>query len=301
MNLNDYQLKRISELYLEDIPFILHPHWACFQLNANMALCNQAGRDYSNAFDVHEVSISSIKSGTHVYVTSFTKGYEFQGVLNPNGSLMSGLPLFLQCYLDGVLKHQISRPMPGYSRSGPAKKHAEIQDNSITKGILAAGEFVYNMSPLSTAVDVISGTVDTLSAVAAGNFKDAAMIALETAADIPGKKFKAIGKLGNTIVEGEGKNFAGKQNKNQRLKSLLNDNKVSSANKGWIKQEMNEVAAGKKGHLRNPPGKDLAHERGRENAKGYGYEHAHLQNRKDHRSQHKLDNWGKKNKERSVP
>ncbi len=63
---------------------------------------------------------------------------------------------------------------------------------------------------------------------------------------------------------------------------------------------MNEVAAGKKGHLRNPPGKDLAHERGRENAKGYGYEHANLQNRKDHRSQHKLDNWGKNNKERPV-
>lgn len=80
----------------------------------------------------------------------------------------------------------------------------------------------------------------------------------------------------------------------------VNDDKASSADRGWIKQEMNEVAAGKKGHLRNPPGKDLAHERGRENAKGYGYEHAHLQNRKDHRSQHKLDNWGKSNKERPV-
>jgi hypothetical protein len=63
---------------------------------------------------------------------------------------------------------------------------------------------------------------------------------------------------------------------------------------------MNEVAAGKKGHLRNPPGKDLAHERGRENKKGYGYEHSHLQNRKDHRTQHKLDNWGKNNKERPL-
>lgn len=79
-----------------------------------------------------------------------------------------------------------------------------------------------------------------------------------------------------------------------------NNNKVSSADRGWIKQEMNEVAAGKKGHLRNPPGKDLAHERGRESAKGYGYEHAHLQNRKDHKSQHKLDNWGRSNQERPV-
>lgn len=97
-----------------------------------------------------------------------------------------------------------------------------------------------------------------------------------------------------------GKNHAGKQNRNQRLKDLVKDGKVSSADKGWIKQEMNEVAAKKKSHLRNPPGKDLAHERGRETKKGYGYEHAHLQNRKDHRTQHKLDNWGKNNKERPV-
>ncbi|MEH0713599.1 RHS repeat-associated core domain-containing protein [Vibrio owensii] len=97
-----------------------------------------------------------------------------------------------------------------------------------------------------------------------------------------------------------GKNYAGNQNRQQRLKDLANDDKVSSVDRGWVKQEMNEVAAGKKGHIRNPPGKDLAHERGREAKKGYGYEHANLQNRKDHRAQHKLDNWGKKNKERPV-
>ena len=116
---------------------------------------------------------------------------------------------------------------------------------------------------------------------------------------------RAVGKHRNhgNLAEGanvtnSGKNFAGNQSRQQRLKDLANDDKVSSADRGWIKQEMNEVASGQKGHLRNPPGKDLAHERGREAKKGYGYEHAHLQNRKDHRSQHKLDNWGKKNKER---
>jgi RHS repeat-associated protein len=96
----------------------------------------------------------------------------------------------------------------------------------------------------------------------------------------------------------EAKNFLGKQNRQQRLKDLLNDPKVSSADKGWIKQEMNEVKRGKKGHLRNPPFKDLAHERGRENKKGFGFEHANLQNRKDHKTQHKLDDKGRKNKER---
>ncbi|WDE09011.1 hypothetical protein SG34_029975 [Thalassomonas viridans] len=113
-----------------------------------------------------------------------------------------------------------------------------------------------------------------------------------------GGKFLANKVIGKAIKTR--KNFAGKQNRNQRLKDLVNDDKVSSADRGWIKQEMNEVAARKKNHLRNPPGKDLAHERGRENAKGYGYEHAHLQNRKDHKSQHKLDNWGKNNIERPI-
>ncbi len=97
------------------------------------------------------------------------------------------------------------------------------------------------------------------------------------------------------------KNFAGGQSREQRLRDLVNDDKISSADRGWIKQEMNEVAAGKKGHIRNPPGKDLAHERGRENAKGYGYEHSNLQNRADHRAQHKLDGWGRSNSERPLP
>ena len=101
-----------------------------------------------------------------------------------------------------------------------------------------------------------------------------------------------------TDVAKNGKNFAGNQNRQQRLKDLVNDDKVSSADRGWIKQEMNEVSRGKKDHLRNPPGKDLAHERGREKAKGYGYEHTNLKNREDHQSQHKLDDWGRKNKER---
>lgn len=52
--------------------------------------------------------------------------------------------------------------------------------------------------------------------------------------------------------------------------------------------------------IRNPPGKELAHERGREAAKGYSYEHSKLQNKKDHRAQHKYDNWGRKNKERPI-
>ena len=148
---------------------------------------------------------------------------------------------------------------------------------------------------------VVGLPADVLNAgisAARGNYTDAA---LSMAAAVPVLGTAAgAGKIANRLNKARNslKNFKGKQNRQQRLKDLVDDDKVSSSDRGWIKQEMNEVARGKKGHLRNPPGKDLAHERGRENAKGFGYEHAHLQNRKDHRTQHKLDNFGKKNKER---
>lgn len=91
------------------------------------------------------------------------------------------------------------------------------------------------------------------------------------------------------------KNFQGKLNRNQHLIDLYKtDNLISSYDKGWIKQEINR---GKK-NIRVPPGKHLAHERGRENAKGYGYEHTKLQLIMNHKLQHKYDNMGKKNKSR---
>ena len=102
------------------------------------------------------------------------------------------------------------------------------------------------------------------------------------------------------------KNFKNKQNKNRRLIDLCKDQTISTADRGWITQELNMISvflknnSGKqKRNIRNPPGKDLAHEYGRENAKGYGYEHANFKLKKDHIYQHKFDNGGKKNKERA--
>lgn len=90
----------------------------------------------------------------------------------------------------------------------------------------------------------------------------------------------------------------GRSGKQARLKELGDDPKLGKADRGWIKQEKNSIARGNRKTIRNPPGKDLAHERGREAAKGYGYEHSNLQDRKLHRLQHKYDNFGRKNKER---
>lgn len=92
----------------------------------------------------------------------------------------------------------------------------------------------------------------------------------------------------------------GRTGKQAKLKELSNDPKLGKADKGWIKQDMNEIKAGKRKNIRNPPGKDLAHERGRESAKGYSYKHSNLQNKADHKIQHKYDKNGTKNKERPV-
>ncbi len=93
---------------------------------------------------------------------------------------------------------------------------------------------------------------------------------------------------------------AGRAGKQSRLRDLASNDKLGSADKGWIKQEMNAIENGSRKNIRNPPGKDLAHERGREAAKGYDYNHANLQDRDLHKLQHKYDNFGRSNAERPL-
>lgn len=90
----------------------------------------------------------------------------------------------------------------------------------------------------------------------------------------------------------------GRAGKQARLRELANDDKLGSADRGWIEQELNSIERGKRSIIRNPPGKDLAHERGREAAKGYDYKHSNLQDRDLHRIQHKYDDFGRANAER---
>ena len=92
---------------------------------------------------------------------------------------------------------------------------------------------------------------------------------------------------------------AGRSGKQGKLRSLLTNNKVAKFIKGWIKQELNSMKRGKRKSIRNPPGKQLAHERGREAAKGFDYKHSNLQDIDLHKRQHKHDNYGRKNKKRN--
>jgi len=113
---------------------------------------------------------------------------------------------------------------------------------------------------------------------------------------------EAVGKegskaAGETVTEAAKQGRSGKQ---KRLRELAEDPNTSSADSCWIKQDAKEIEAGKRKNIRNPPGKEMAHERGREAAKGYDYSHSQIQDKDLHKTQHKYDDFGRANKERPV-
>lgn len=92
----------------------------------------------------------------------------------------------------------------------------------------------------------------------------------------------------------------GRTGKQKRLKEIVNDPKAASRDRGWINQDLNEIEKGKRKNVRVSLGKELAHERGRESDKYHDYSHSNLQDKYLHKTQHKYDNYGRKNKESSV-
>ena len=88
----------------------------------------------------------------------------------------------------------------------------------------------------------------------------------------------------------------GRAGRQARLKELGNDPKLGKADRGWIKQEQNQINRGKRSTIRNPKGKVLAHPRGKEATKGHFYRESQLQLESNHKLQHKYDNNGKRNK-----
>lgn len=87
-------------------------------------------------------------------------------------------------------------------------------------------------------------------------------------------------------------NFLGKLKQQEKLKLLVDDVYIGKNLRGWIKQELNSIEKKSKNknnrvkkRIKNPPGYELAHERGREKIKGFGYEHSKLVLKIDHINQ----------------
>jgi RHS repeat-associated protein len=194
----------------------------------------------------------------------------------------------------------------------------DIKINASSLGVDFGGNYTFSGKDILQAVVDIGGVFDptpTLDLIGSslsaenGDYWGAAAsftgAALPYAGDLAktGKVAKGIDKISDAIDEVKSAKQLlkeGRAGKQEKLAELMTDSKLGKADKGWLKQEKNAVDAGKRTNMRNPPGKDLAHERGREAAKGYSYKHSKLQNKADHRTQHKYDNNGKKNKERPL-
>lgn len=86
----------------------------------------------------------------------------------------------------------------------------------------------------------------------------------------------------------------GRGGKQERLRELANDDKLSSALRGEIKRDINQIKRGKRTNIRVPQGYQLAHRRGKEARNGFGYNHSDLQVITNLRTQHKIDGHGKK-------
>lgn len=113
--------------------------------------------------------------------------------------------------------------------------------------------------------------------------------AVDKTADVS-KTVKTTSKTTNKIEKTtKATKSTGRTGKQQRLKELAKDDKVSSADRGWIKQEQNSIKKGKRTIIRVPPGKQLAHRRGKAAKDGHGYEHSDLQNPDLHKLQHKYE------------
>ncbi len=167
---------------------------------------------------------------------------------------------------------------------------------------LEGGDIVDAALDIGGLVDP-TGTVDATAAVYHGSEGNYGSAIISGFSVLPGGDLLKVAKAGKhtkTIKHAINTVKNGRSGKQAKLKELASDPKVSSADRGWIKSEMNQIKSGSRKNIRNPPGKDLAHERGREAAKGYSYKHSNLQDRDLHRRQHKHDNGGRKNKERPI-
>ncbi|MBA3945261.1 MAG: hypothetical protein H0X37_11945 [Herpetosiphonaceae bacterium] len=83
----------------------------------------------------------------------------------------------------------------------------------------------------------------------------------------------------------------GRAGKQARLRAIASDDKASSSDRGWVKQEINQIDRGTRNSIRVPPGKVLAHRRGFEARSGFGYEYSDLQDADLHRLQHHYEGY----------
>jgi RHS repeat-associated protein len=222
------------------------------------------------------------------------RGGSISGMVSCNTAQFTGIDMV---YFMNSLTFMNNGGQPGTYTMPRPNAGAEYANPGATSSMLGDSSGYTLISPLgghpvAEPIAVVGLLFDYLSSGGGKAVKTADSI-VDGVKELAKAEKKAEKALGTSEDVGR----AGKQT---RLRELANDDKLGSADRGWIKQEMNSIERGQRSSIRNPPGKDLAHERGREAAKGYDYSHSNLQDRDLHRLQHKYDDFGRANKERPL-
>lgn len=86
----------------------------------------------------------------------------------------------------------------------------------------------------------------------------------------------------NVLVHNDYNN-KGRKGRQKKLKEIANDSKVSKTIRGEMQTRYKQ-----KRRYTLPKGYELAHQKGKEAFRGYGYEHTKLQLKANHRNEHKF-------------
>ena len=135
MRLDDYDFKNISELYLEDLIYILHPSWALSQLEWDETLGSKYSTSAYCSFGCNGNLISHLKNGQCVFVKSFSTLQEIFGVLDHNGYPRWDLPFFLKARLESLIEGSIKRPATG----GYYPNSELLEGNNQQSGLIVGG------------------------------------------------------------------------------------------------------------------------------------------------------------------
>ena len=158
----DYRAKSLEDVYLEDIPHILHPNFAqqylAYSAQPNRIMTSwdlPEGYElfvskyrqfhYQFAYMAYQDALKDVKSGKVVLLRKQETGYTTTGVLTFTGDLEYDLPLLVRSRLSYLISHQLKRPVYYVRRSAPLQ-HAQSAKtiNSKAAGRLLAAGGIYN-------------------------------------------------------------------------------------------------------------------------------------------------------------
>lgn len=160
--LHHSQAMSLDDIYLEDIPHIIHPDTAAGDL-AETALPNRIIQEWNlpqgytrfvsryqpfhwqQPWMAYRDTLADIKSGKLVLLRKDITGHTISGVLTTSGDLRNDLPLFLYTRLSFLLSRQLKRPGYHVRPAAPAQ-HAQAAKtiNSKAAGRLLAAGGIYN-------------------------------------------------------------------------------------------------------------------------------------------------------------